>query len=372
MFTTAPNPIHAEQQVREKKLAFWSVREELSQVNRLRRSYYEMLRDELDQFILDHALVDSYKRFRSNGTPYPFVEKRELKPRARIPGIEHKSQNTFLVIFVEDTIPAAYKKYIRFFGDNKTTKTNLVQSKALPLPDNFDRNQKYVESAHFFNFMKVLLPVDYALLIQRDPATRSKNRYSLSHFHVRVDWPITEAAEDMAQSLRYISKDLYEKGDKYAEIVQKKFFEYYGLPLMVGGRRTAAIVAAQYLKRIPCISTVYAGSSESRALIRISERGVSKAILMRFSEDEMRHIAEVNNLLPQTFKKNYVVAKLRKKGICIFQVTYTYTNHARPPDDGKLREINPDVNWLTVGQEHILPKPGVKKYPPLPIGLVYT
>ena len=35
--------------------------------------------------------------------------------------------------------------------------------------------------------------------------------------------------------------------------------------MMVGGRRTAAIVAAQYLKRIPCISTVYVGSSESRA-----------------------------------------------------------------------------------------------------------
>jgi hypothetical protein len=353
-------------------LAFWSVREELSQVNRLRRSYYEMLRDELDQFMIDYALVNSYLRFLSTGTSYPFVEKRELKPRARIPGIEHEHQNTFLVIFVEDTIPAKYKKYVRFFNVNQTTKTNLLQSKALPLPENFDRNQKYVESAHFFNFLKILLPIDYALLIQRDPATRSRNRYSLTHFHVRIDWPITEAAEDMAQSLRYISKDLYEKGDKYAETVQKKFFEYYGLPVMVGGRRTAAIVASQYLKRIQCISTVYVGSSESRALIRISERGVSKAILMPFGEDEMQQIASINNMQPRTFKKNYVVAQHRKKGVCIFQVTYAYTNHARPPDDGKLREINPDVNWLTVGQEHILPKPGVTKYPPLPISLVYS
>ncbi len=353
-------------------MAFWSVREELSQVNRLRRSYYEMLRDELDQFMIDYALVNSYMRFLSTGTPYPFVEKRELKPRARIPGIEHEYQNTFLVIFVEDTIPAKYKKYVRFFNVNETTKTNLLQSKALPLPENFDRNQKYVESAHFFNFLKILLPVDYALLIQRDPASRSRNRYSLTHFHVRIDWPITEAAEDMAQSLRYISKDLYEKGDKYAEIVQKKFFEYYGLPVMVGGRRTAAIVASQYLKRIQCITTVYVGSSESRALIRISERGVSKAILIPFGEDELLQIATANNMQPRTFKKNYVVAQHRRKGVCIFQVTYAYTNHARTPDDGKLREINPDVNWLTVGQEHILPKPGVTKYPPLPVNLVYS
>ena len=70
------------------------------------------------------------------------------------------------------------------------------------------------------------LKMDYALLIQRNQ--RTKVQYGLTHFHVRVDWPIADAAEDMAQSLRYISKDLYEKGDKYAEDIQKKFFEYYG------------------------------------------------------------------------------------------------------------------------------------------------
>jgi hypothetical protein len=331
-----------------------------------------MLRDELDQFIMEYALVDSYRKFADSQMPYPFVERRELKPRARIPGIEHEKQNTFLVIFVEDTIPASYKKYIRFFNVNKTTKTNLLQAKAIPLPEDFDRNQKFIDAAPFFNFMRVLLPVDYALLVQRDPASRLKDRYSLSHFHVRVDWPITEAAEDLAQSLRYISKDLYEKGDKYAEILQKKFFEYYGMPFMVGGRRTAAIVAAQYLKRIPCISTVYVSSSETRALIRISERGVSKTILRRFSEDEMHHIADANHLVARTFKKNYMIANYRKKGICLFQVTYAYTNHARVPDDGKLREIKSDLNWLTIGREHILPKPGVKRYPPLPISLVYS
>jgi hypothetical protein len=44
-------------------VAFWSVREELSQFNRLRRSYYELLRDELDQFMLDYALIQSYQQF---------------------------------------------------------------------------------------------------------------------------------------------------------------------------------------------------------------------------------------------------------------------------------------------------------------------
>jgi hypothetical protein len=238
-------------------LAYWNYREELSQAGKLRRSYYELLRDELDQFLLQNALIDSYKNFISHQVPFPFVEKRELKPRGRIPDREYKSQNAFLVIFVEDAVLPEHKKYIRFFDVNKTTKKNLLRFKTLPLSDKFDRNWKYLESIYFKNFLKIMLPVDYALLIQGDKTSVAKNQFGLTHFHVRIDWPITEAAEDMARSLRYISKDIFEKGDKYAEDIQKKFFEYYGLPVMVGGRRTAAIVAAQYLKRIPGISTVY-------------------------------------------------------------------------------------------------------------------
>ena len=353
-------------------MSFWNFREELSQANRLRRSYYELLRDELDQHLLKYALIDSYHNFRANKIVYPFVEKRELKPRARIPGVEYEWHNSFLVIFLEDSIPEIYKKYIRFFEVNKTTKINLLRFEELPLPTKFDRNQKYLQSAKFIDFLKMLLPVDYALLIRRDPSIKAVNRYSLSHFYVRIDWPIADAAEDLAGSLRYISKDLYEKGDKYAEDIQKKFFEYYGLPVMVGGRRTAAVVAAQYLRRIPCITTVYAGSSESRALIRLSERGVSKAILMKFAKNEIERIAETNSLTPRTFRKNYVVARERKADICIFRAAYVYTNQARPPEDGKLREIKPDLNWLTVEGQHILPKPGVVKYPPIALNAIYT
>ncbi len=353
-------------------MAFWSVREELSQANRLRRSYYELLRDELDQQLIQHALIDSYKNFRNRKVKYPFVEKRELKPRARIPDLEYECQNVFLVVFVEDTIPPENKKYIRFFDVNKTTKANLLQSKTLPLANKIDRNQKFLDSAHFSNFLKILLPVDYALLIQRNPAGKARSRYSLSHFHVRIDWPIADAAEDLARSLKYISKDIFEKGDKYAEDIQKKFFEFYGLPLMVGGRRTAAIVAAQYMKRIPCISTIYAGSSESRALLRISERGPSRAVLMKFTATEMEKIAEENNMALQTFKKNYVVAREQKSGICIFQATYSPTDQSRFPDDGKLRDLKPDLSWLTIGGQHILPKPGVWKRPPIPLNIIYS
>jgi hypothetical protein len=353
-------------------LVFWRIREELSRAEKMRRTYYNLLRDDLDQFMLHYALIDSYHNFISSGIEFPFVEKREMKPRARIPDVEYESQNTFLVLFVEDVIPPAHKKYIRFFDLNKTSKTNLLRSKTLPLSNSYDRNQKYLESVHFKDFLKILLPVDYALLIQRDPPSKSKNRYNLTHFHVRIDWPIAEAAEKMAIYLRYISKDLYEKGDKYAEDIQKKFFEYYCLPLMAGGRRTAAIVAAQYLRRIPCITTVYAGSSETRALMRISERGVSKSVLMKFSEGEIKQIVETGELSLQTFMDNYVVDQVEKEYTCIFMATYLHTEHSKPPEDGKLRELKMDLNWLTVGGQYILPKPGVWEYPPISINVIYT
>jgi hypothetical protein len=66
------------------------------------------------------------------------------------------------------------------------------------------------------------------------------------------------------------------------------------------------------------------------------------------------------------------VAREKRCGVCIFQASYARTYHAREPEDGKLRDIKPDLNWLTVGEQHILPKPGVWKYQPIPLNIIYT
>ena len=163
-------------------MAFWNYREELSMADKLTRSYYELLRDELDYFLIQYALIDSYRKICQSERTVPFVEKREMKPRARIPDREYECQNAFLVMFVENTIPTEHKKYIRFFDDNRTQKQNLLRSKSLQLADNFDRNWKYLESIHFSNFLKSLLPVDYALLIQTRPGHRQQESVRLVPF----------------------------------------------------------------------------------------------------------------------------------------------------------------------------------------------
>ena len=345
-------------------------RECLSRQARLRRSYYEVLRDELDQFVLGYSLVGSYNNFARLRAPYPFVELRELKPRARIPSIEFDAQNSFLIIFCEDHIDKIHKKYIRYFDANKTTKTNLLRHKYFPDVENFNRNLKHFEAPEFFSLLRSLLPVDYALLIQRNQLT--KVQYALTHFHVRVDWPIADASEDLAKNLRYISKDLYEKGDKYAENLQKKLFEYYGVPVMSGGRRTAAIVAAQYFRQFDGITTIYVSSSESRNLLRIDEKGVSKAVLVKLSTEKIKELAEVAGITQNSFTKNYVVARHRRSYVCILNVRYDYTIHAVPPEGGRLRELKVDANWLTVSEEHILPKPSVLHHAPIPCKMIYS
>ncbi len=351
-------------------MVFCKTRECLSREDRLRRSYYKVLRDELDQFVIGYSLIGSYNNFLRIRTPYPFVELRELKPRARIPSEEFDAQNSFLIIFSEDYIDKKHKKYIRYFDANKTTKTNLLRHKYFPNVENFDRNMKYFETQEFFSLLRSLLPVDYALLIQRNQ--RTKVQYALTHFHVRVDWPIAEASEDLAKDLRYISKDLYEKGDKYAENLQKKLFEYYGVPLMSGGRRTAAIVAAQYFRQMDHITTVYVSSSESRNLLRIDERGVSKSVLVKLETSQIKELAHIAGITQNSFTKNYVVARLGKSYVCILHVRYDYTSHALPSEGGRLRELNFDTNWLTVAQEQIIPKPSVSRYAPIPYKLIYA
>ena len=87
----------------------------MSREEKLRRSYYEVLRDEMDQFVIQYSLVDSYNNFLQGNKRYPFVETREMKPRARIPSVEFECQNSFLILFLEDGIDDQHKKIYPFF-----------------------------------------------------------------------------------------------------------------------------------------------------------------------------------------------------------------------------------------------------------------
>ncbi len=327
----------------------------------------------MDIYMIKHALVDSYRKFWEAGEPYPFVPKRELKPRARvIERKEYTNQNHFLVLFCEGSIPNDYKKYIRFFDNNKVTKEIIEELGQVQLHKKYTRNLRYFENPSFEQFVIDLLPIDYALLIQQDQSIKKRNRYILSHFHVRIDWPVDEATEDMAQELRYISKDLYESGEKHAQRLNNKLFEKYGYHHVVGGRRTAAVIATQFLRNMDFISTIYAASCEGRCLSRLSERGVSKYDLIKLSMDEISQLVADNKLNSKMFMERFLVDVQDDYGVGILQVVHRNTTYSKPPEDGKLRKLRPDYQWLTITDQLLVPVFDYHETYPLPFSTIYS
>lgn len=350
----------------------WLHRNELSKEEKRTRALYRALRDELDTYLIDFALPDSYRNFRKANVPYSFVEKRELKPRAKVSEIENSLMNTFIVIFTEQSIPQDMQKYIRYFANNKVTKENLGELKltGLNMPDRFQTNMKYFENIRFYDLLRDLLPVDYALLLQRDTSVKHKDRFMLSHFHVRIDWLIDLAAESLGKELRYLYKDLYEKGEKFAYEMVEKLFEYYSFHHTVSGRRTAALLASQLLRQLPYFTTVYVSSSESRTLTRISEDGISKYSLIQLDRAAIEQIEKHPNGDPD-FRKKFLIHKTRDYGVGIFHVVYKHNEHSKPPADGKLRELKPDVQWLRVRNQLLMPKSSYPNVRPIRYQIIY-
>lgn len=350
----------------------WPYRYHLSTRLRLRRSLYEVLRDQLDYNLAKIALIDSYRNFCQADHPYPFVLKRELKPRARVAEQEYAMQNHFFIIFCEGTVPSNYKKFLRFFNSNKVTKESIEQLPYISLNKTYTNNLRYFNNPGFVNFVDTIRPVDYALLIQNDPSIKKENRYMMTHFHVRVDWPIDEATEDMALNLRYIAKDLYERGEKYAEHLHHKLFENYGFHHSVGGRRTAAVVAAQFLKKMNFISTVYVSSAEARTLTRISERGVSKYVLIRVPLADILQLSEEHGIKFDTLIDRYMIDMKDDYGVAILHVVYRNSTYSKPPEDGKLHRLRPEYQWLNVHDQLLLPLPDQVDTYPIRYNTIYS
>lgn len=306
------------------------------------------------------------------GKEYPFVEMRELKPRAKVIHPECPEHNHFFVIFYEETLPPECKIHIRFFDSNKVTKENIGNVADLDIREVFYQKMRFFEDKHFHHLLTELLKPDFAVLIQRDQTAKARYRYALTHFHVRIDWPLAHAAEDLGRQLRYVAKNLYEKGERVGEVLQQKLFEYYGFHHTVGGRRTAALVAAQYLSRFDFFSAVFVASAESRTLYRLSGQNIFKYVLIRIGPDDARELAGYVNMDEESFASTYLIDQTPGYGVGIFVVTYNHNEHSRPPADGKLRELNPDYHWLNVDQQLLVPPPQSPDARPIPFSRVYV
>jgi hypothetical protein len=349
----------------------WLYRERLNYYEKLRRSLYEILRDALELRLMKVSLVDSFYNYLRNNIEYSFVDKSELKPKSKRMKKESELFKTFIVVFCEARLGSELKNYIRFFPENKVVKRNVKYLADFTLYKKFHNNLRYFDRLAFLDLVTELIDVDYALLIQQDPTVTKKNRYALTHFHVKIDWPISDAAEDLAKWLRYIQNSLYENGNQTARILQNKLFEYYGCHHTVGGRRTAALIAAQLLRKLDLISTIYVSSSESRSMIKYSERGVSKYFLIQLTNSQIKALAERENMDVETFKVSYLYPAIDYY-VGISEAFYRHTRHSEPPEDGKMRKVKPAYNWLRLADEFLHPKPDSIQLRPINYSWIYT
>lgn len=349
----------------------WKYREQLNYYERLRRSLYEILRDALEMRLMKISLIDSFYNYLESGVEYTFLDKSELKPKSKKMERESELFNTFIVIFFEGIISPTLKNYIRFFPENKLIKKNVEHLASLSLYKKFNQNLRYFDKPHFLDFIEDLLNIDYALLIQQDPTVKKKNRYALTHFHVKIDWPIADAAEDLAIWLRYIQANLYENNHEYGRVLQNKLFEYYGCHYTVGGRRTAGLIAAQLLRKLDLISTVYVSSSESRSMIKHSERGVSKFFLIQLTDEQITALAQKEEMDVRNFKSTYLYPA-EGYYVGISEAVYGHTEYSKPPEDGKLRKLRPAYNWLKLMEELLHPNDSSLNANPINYNWVYA
>ena len=132
----------------------WRYRKRLSYYEKIRRSIYEILRDNLEKRLMKISLVDSLYKHLEQGVEYSFPEKSELKPKSKKNEKESELFNTFLVIFCEGVISPDLKNHLRFFPENKLVKKNVEYLSSFPLYKTFHHNLRYFDNPRFLELIR--------------------------------------------------------------------------------------------------------------------------------------------------------------------------------------------------------------------------
>ncbi|MBW6451990.1 MAG: hypothetical protein K0B02_04660 [DPANN group archaeon] len=341
--------------------------EELSYEQHRRRMEYFYYRKQLDLIILQFTLLDSYNNFKKAKCPYPFVDIKSLEHTFSYDDsidVEYEHQNSALILFYEDKIDPKYERHFRFNSKNRVMQENFYP---LLVVDNYNPEHQKMEHPEFENFFKKFLYVDSAILIQEN----EEKHYSMTNFHMRIDKSYYECTEQFAVFLRYVSRNLQELNPELKENMQAKIAQYYGFNYYrTSNRRQAAIVAASTINTdLDFIGTVYVSSSSERTLTKISEKGVSKYILLRLTPEE---IEELNIIIGTNGNLNdYIIEMEQDSAIVILQVIYVPTTHSKPPEDDKLREFSAKNSWIKVEKQLIIPRLDKKNVAPIKIKKLY-
>jgi hypothetical protein len=317
---------------------------------------YAATRDQLRDFLIRATLIESYHSFTQHDKPYPFTTLESLWPGISTAAYEHPYQRSALILLVDGPLPASMRKHIRFRSANEMTATNLLRLAPEIYQDVGLPQRLSMGNAGFSTLLNRLLDVDYALLMQR---TDAQAPIGLSHLHVKVERLTDNAVRVLARDLGYIRRTLYERGEAHAEILERKFYEYFGFAANASGRKCAAAMAAQLLAAEAPRFAVFASCQEDCRLTVIDEsETVTHHVLIRLEAGALRRIGgeEIADYAINDDKAcdGHVVVCLRAQ--------FQRSAAAQPLNSSAT--VRPDTGlaepWLKITRADILPQPGLK------------
>ncbi len=325
---------------------------------------YENGEKKLDYIILEHMLVNSLHNFLNIDKEYPFVEKSELRPGALDAGYldtDIPEQNNGLILYVKETLPDWCDEEIGFIERFRLTKDKLEYVNLMKslFPDEqegvFDITNTYLENDEFVDIFKRLVKVDSALLIQKDPRTYRKEKYSLTHCKVRIHSKLPEVVKELGIDLSYIKDKRDKKWREIKRSLEEKFYEYYAIKLGAGNRRVAASMAAHYLAKENFDFIVYMGSCQLRSTIKIKNDYLNKYCLIKLDEDEINNLQELNPNVD--VKTQYMFERLNGDGIFIFKAEYEKTPQSMINEvfEKGEREFLSSAQWRKISKQSLIP-----------------
>ena len=314
-------------------------------------SSFTASRDDLCEFLVQSTLIESYHSFARHDKSYPFATPASLRPGANSSSYEHPFQRSALILLVDGTLPAGLRKHIRFRRANELSDDNLARLAPEIARDYRPPLGLSLGDEMFPGLLDRLLDVDYALLMQRPDSAAA---IAISHMHVKVERLTDNAVRVLARDLGYIRRTLNENGEAYAEVLERKYFEYFGFSANASGRKCAAAMAAQLLAAETPRFTVFAACQEDCRLTMLDGSDiVTHHLLLTVNRSDLRNLGAEDI-------QDYVIAGDENQAVMCYRARFRRTGHARARSPGPVSRPESGLRapWLEIAEQAILPLPG--------------
>ncbi|MBF0370039.1 MAG: hypothetical protein HQL52_11345 [Magnetococcales bacterium] len=334
-------------------------------LRRIETNPYLNARDKISRILVKYTLIDSYHKFRKARLPYPFVQPALLRPGSVAATREYVLHNNALVILVDGMLPDKLRKHFHYREGNRVRKKTIAEvAPDIQGMENYSRNHRRVTNPGFEGLMRMLLPLDYALLVQNSQEEgRLSRNFRLTNFHVKIERLTDNALRGLGTHLNYLTRSLYERGDAFVESLEKKFYEYHSFYHNAAGRRSASALATQLLNREGLQGTIYIASQQDRRLTLLSTSGESREthieqyLLLLLPPERLAQLKKWGRKRDLDIRRNYLVAKHGQDGgVVLFRIRYEHTAAGRPSPNGALKShFDPKEKWIRIKDEAILP-----------------